>query len=289
MIVQATAIGHSAWHTLNTQHTGRVIGLTARGLFILAQQHIIYVSADRYRSPLTINLDLAFDLLHTAEVGLSISLSATRLILPALQINLSTERVWHCPPPALPACPQAAQLSVLQEIVRSAAPQHDRTNFAPLLPLLVSLPVWSSLSIEQTALLQSVLDLRQAVQACDDQVIIVGLTSFIGQGRGLTPSGDDLAIGLLLMLNRWHTQHDWTSINQAVIEAAYRTTTTISANLLECAAHGQGDERLITLADGIVAGSASVDECLECVLSWGSSSGIDALVGMAIAVCGASC
>ena len=73
-------------------------------------------------------------------------------------------------------------------------------------------------------------------------------------------------------------------MNRAVIEAAYRATTTISANLIECAAAGQGDERLITVVDGIATGSASIDECVECVLDWGSSSGIDALVGMAIAV-----
>jgi hypothetical protein len=73
-------------------------------------------------------------------------------------------------------------------------------------------------------------------------------------------------------------------LNRAVIEAAYRVTTTISANLIECAADGQGDERLVTVADGIVTGRPAIEECVECVLEWGSSSGLDALAGMAIAL-----
>jgi hypothetical protein len=93
-----------------------------------------------------------------------------------------------------------------------------------------------------------------------------------------------VAIGLLLMLNRWCTHRAWTAMNRAVIEAAYQRTTTISANLIECAASGQGDERLITVVDSIATGSAPIDDCVEYILSWGGSSGIDALVGMAIAV-----
>jgi hypothetical protein len=59
-----------------------------------------------------------------------------------------------------------------------------------------------------------------------------------------------------------------------------------AANLIECAADGQGDERLVTVADGIATGSAPIDTCVDCLPVWGSSSGIDALAGMAIAVYG---
>ena len=59
--------------------------------------------------------------------------------------------------------------------------------------------------------------------------------------------------------------------------------TTISANLIECAIDGQGDERLIAAGDSIIVGSTAIDECVAGLLDWGSSSGIDALIGMALA------
>ena len=59
-------------------------------------------------------------------------------------------------------------------------------------------------------------------------------------------------------------------------------TTTISANLIECAAKGEADERLINIVDGIMTGQPSLEDCVDCVLAWGNSSGTDALIGMAL-------
>ena len=153
-----------------------------------------------------------------------------------------------------------------------------------MLPRLTDVPAAVALSAEHAALLERLIMLHSALQAGNCQATIAGLTSLLGQGRGLTPSGDDVVIGLLLMLNRWHTDRDWTEVNRTVIAAAYQRTTTISANLIDCAADGQGDERLITVADGIAAGLVPIDECVNCVLSWGSSSGVAALAGMAVVV-----
>jgi hypothetical protein len=71
-------------------------------------------------------------------------------------------------------------------------------------------------------------------------------------------------------------------LNQRVIDLAYQRTTTLSANLIACAAHGEADERLINAVDGIVTGTPSHAACVECVLGWGHSSGLDALIGMAL-------
>jgi hypothetical protein len=208
------------------------------------------------------------------------------LIFPAIEfsISLSVNTVWHCPLPLSASRSRAEQRQTLRTIAASVLPRADNTGWAALLPGLADWPDASPLSAEHSALLDRLLGLRRAVQTGGPQQISDGLTSVLGQGRGLTPSGDDLAIGLLLMLNRWYTERDWTEVNRTVIEMAYRTTTTISANLIECAADGQGDERLIILVDGIATGSTSIAECVACVLGWGNSSGLDALIGMAIAV-----
>jgi hypothetical protein len=285
--IAARSSGTRAYAACQQSRQARVIGVTSRGLYLLAPpQHIVFVSFERQRSPLTINLDRAFDQLRTIEVGATAQLSSTRLIFPAIEFSifLPANAVWHCPLPLVALRSRAEQRQTLRTIAAGVLPRADSTGWAALLPGLADWPDASPLSAEHSALLDRLIGLRRAVQTGAPQQIIAGLTSVLGQGRGLTPSGDDLAIGLLLMLNRWYTARDWTEVNRTVIEMAYRTTTTISANLIECATDGQGDERLIILVDGIATGSASIDECVACVLGWGSSSGLDALIGMALAV-----
>ncbi|MBU1661287.1 MAG: DUF2877 domain-containing protein [Chloroflexi bacterium] len=103
----------------------------------------------------------------------------------------------------------------------------------------------------------------------------------------MTPAGDDVVIGLLLSLNRWEEVlwpdgqlHEW---NRQLVEAAYQRTTTLSANLIECATRGQGDERLIAAVDHLVCGRSGSSKIITDVLKWGSSSGKAALIGMRIA------
>ena len=151
-----------------------------------------------------------------------------------------------------------------------------------LVPLL-DLPLSGTLSTDQVTVLNILHTLRQALRD-NDLAARLDIDQLLGRGSGLTPSGDDCVLGLLLMLNRWQANKDWCSLNQAVIDATYQKTTTISANLIECAAAGQADERLLNVIDGIVTGKPAIAECTEHVLSWGSSSGIDALAGMAVAV-----
>ncbi len=51
------------------------------------------------------------------------------------------------------------------------------------------------------------------------------------------------------------------------VSEAYQSTTTISANLIEGAAVGQGDERLMAVVDGVATGQLPIEECLDCVLA----------------------
>ena len=111
----------------------------------------------------------------------------------------------------------------------------------------------------------------------------------LGLGRGLTPSGDDLICGLLMFFNRWPALCPLSSahlneFNRWVIHASRERTTALSTSLLELACLGTGDERLINAVDGLATGATEIDSWLPKLLSYGSSSGGDALLGMAIAI-----
>jgi len=218
-------------------------------------------------------------------VGDTAAFVNNRLIFPANEIILSASSaaVWQAPSPVIPPCPIDQQIHTLKQIASIILALAPDRGFAPLLVPLLNLPLSGPLSAEQTAVLSILQTLRQAVRAHDVPAMQECINQLLGRGSGLTPAGDDCVLGLLLMLNRWQANKDWCKLNRAIIDAAYHKTTIISANLIECAAAGEADERLLKVADGVATGSASINECVECVLGWGSSSGIDALIGMALA------
>ncbi len=285
--IAATSIGAAAYNVWKHNLFVRITGVTSRGVFLRAPgQRIIFISAEQIRSPLTITLNRSCDQLRRLESGAAAQFSGNRLLFPTIEssVSLTTDVVWQCPLAAGAPRFRAEQAHALRSITQIVLARRGQVGLAALLPALLDRPETAPVSAEQAAILDRLIAVRGDVQTGESQRISDSLTSLLGQGRGLTPSGDDVVMGFLLMLNRWRTDYDWSAVNQAVTEAAYRRTTTISANLIECAADGQGDERLIGVADGIAAGSAAIDACADFILDWGSSSGIDALVGMALAI-----
>ena len=109
------------------------------------------------------------------------------------------------------------------------------------------------------------------------------LTPLLGHGRGLTPSGDDFILGVLLLLSRYTAARPSQDF-APLIEAAYQKTTTVSANLLEAAARGLADERLIEVLEALMSAPGHGEESITALLGWGSSSGVDALAGMLTAL-----
>ncbi len=267
-----------------------VIGVTSRGLFVrIANDRVIFVSFEPWRGPLTITLQAgslsAWPAKQSLETGAVAHISNARLIFPTIDVSIAVMpgAIWRYPDAAIPARSIDERLKAIRLIAREVLTRRNDTGFGAWLPELLGLSGEIESRRGQPAPVDLV-SLRQALAVGDFTRGLDLMNRLLGFGRGLTPSGDDGAIGLLLMLNRWCRDDDWSELNRPVIHAAYQRTTTISANLIECAADGQGDERLVKVVDGIVTGEPSVAECVECVLDWGSSSGIDALVGMAVAI-----
>ena len=117
----------------------------------------------------------------------------------------------------------------------------------------------------------------------DDLDLVIG--RMIGAGEGLTPTGDDVLVGLLAALTRGGQSAPATAIVSRIAESVLRNThrtTDISAHYLRLATRGSFSEPLTNLVDSVITGS-SVDDVhartLE-VLNVGASSGADALVGV---------
>lgn len=293
--IRADGIGYRARETVaGAQQAGadgaKVLGTTSRGLFLQSSgRWLVFISYERYLSPLTIAAPTSASYLYAVETGDSVLMNGQRLRFPGAKVDvLLPDRVWR------PADPPAAlqsfsdRVESLKEMVMAVAAAGRERGLGLLLRPLLSLPMERALPEEQQALLDAVVSLQRKLRAGDGAGAARAAGRLLGRGRGLTASGDDFLVGFLLFAGRHagavRPALPLGSFSRAIVDAAYRRTTTISANLIEAAVDGHSDERLLAAADCIATGSPSLRECLPPVLSWGASSGVDALAGMAGAV-----
>jgi hypothetical protein len=96
-----------------------------------------------------------------------------------------------------------------------------------------------------------------------------GAHRLAGLGNGLTPSGDDVLMGVLFGLWVWYPYKEWMHL---IIETAMPRTTTLSAAFLAAAADGEATVQWHYLARGR-------ENAIDQILAMGSTSGHDAWTG----------
>ncbi|MBN2548672.1 MAG: DUF2877 domain-containing protein [Anaerolineales bacterium] len=285
--------GAAALQYLQNAEKASVLGITSRGVFLrLPGERVVFLSTERWRGPLTLNLAGKAAPLQNLAIGAAAQVSEMRITFPQtnLVISLVGTMPWTAYPPESAPLPFEKRLHHLYETARlllvtqqTSDPLHPSSPLAALLPALLG---WQDGSRRpdpaqsvRLASLQAALRSRQA------PAVAAALGSWLGLGVGLTPSGDDLAIGLLLALSRWgaglETGLEAGDILADLLPLAQYKTTLLSVNLLECAAHGQADERLLQALDELVSGSLPPSACSRLLADYGHTSGLDALVGIA--------
>jgi hypothetical protein len=288
---RAAAIGHRAVEVVREPVMGRVIGSISRGIFILAPpQQIIFLSYEDYAGPLTINLNLPQAQTLPASQDQEVDLQHDEIILPELRthILLDQSRIWS--PPAPPESILTLNLvdQALRSLVNKVIEKKRGVGLAPLLPFILDLPARPTVPISLQPTIANVLLLKQNFLVQPLSASLPQIKDLMGLGRGLTPSGDDFINGLLLVLNRVpqraNFQPQLTEFNHQIVELAFSKTTSLSANLIEAAALGSADERLLFAVDGLLTGLHQTNEILAALDAYGSSSGIDALAGAALMI-----
>ncbi len=277
--------GTFARRALSTHRTARVQGSTSRGIFLLfPDRKVVFLSNQPFGGPLTLNLaNQVLPQTFPVKTGETAHITETEIGLPeaGLCFDLRSAQTWQAPPPP----PLSANWrDALDSLAQQAFAARPADGWAPLLPRLLGWgePI-ATLPGELETPLVRLLASRDALRAGDEHSLIEQLQGLIGLGRGLTPSGDDCLAGLLLMRCRsGGAQPGANPLTEALIQVAYERTTAISANILEAAAAGQADERLLEACDAVLAGQEErLPQALSALLDYGSSSGLDVLVGMA--------
>jgi len=278
--IRAQTIGVIAQKALSDSSAAKVMGITARGIFLKsAVKWVVFLSFEHSRGPLTVNLKGDLSPLGGLTPDERLLVSPGRITAPKQQIEISLEsaQIWEAAAVSTSIAPQKEQQQRMRTVARNAYTQKSPAGLSDLIPLLLS---------EHTTHPQAdkLLVIQSHLRKADIPALAHSLGKLLGLGGGLTPSWDDFTLGLLLTLNRWGpglpSPFDPEPLNSALIEAAYSRTTTISANLIECATTGQADERLIEALDYVFAGKGNEGGVLDGLLNWGNSSGVDALLGI---------
>ncbi len=290
-IFTTSHIGDSARQIISQDQAGQVLGVISRGIFLLfSSNKVIFLSYQPYKGPLTLNLRTRSDQLERLSPGMIVQVSSRNLDFDSAHINIQTGEaaIWQAPSPDGTIQSVQAIQQQLVSITRYLLAPKRTSEISSLLPQLIGFSNDSTSKSIETPLFQKLQRLQQALYSRQYDLIATILGSFSGFGAGLTPSGDDLAIGLLLGLNRWRETlvpgMKLEALNNLVVQTAKQKTTSLSANLIECAVKGEADERLIHALDGIMTGKPGPQECANLLLSWGNSSGGDSLVGIALAI-----
>lgn len=282
-----TSCGHLAYAELLIPQKGRAIGNTSKGVFLKTDANrVIFLSREAYRNPYTLNLHPFPDILGQVELGEEVSMGNGSLDISScrLHILISPEQVfWRVEKPPFRISRVSLRentLAIHHNILASRKPEGYFTQLQNFFDNS------GKISLQEESI-PPFRNLNSAIISKNLENMLGLASGFLGTGRGLTPSGDDLLCGILLSMNRWNP-HRWgkrnlEKLNLALTELAYKKTTTLSANLIEASAHGESDERLIGALDSIVTGDPSPDEGANLLLSYGNSSGMDAFTGMVIA------
>ena len=104
----------------------------------------------------------------------------------------------------------------------------------------------------------------------------------LGAGRGLTPSGDDCIVGLLVALHALGERDIAATVACIVARHAPRRTNRLSAAHLDAACAGEAIEPLHT-AIAALAADTSPEPALDALERFGHGSGFDALAGVLLA------
>lgn len=120
---------------------------------------------------------------------------------------------------------------------------------------------------------------RTAVDECDRSSAELAARDLVGLGPGLTPSGDDVLVGMEAALHA--LDHPMAGFLADAVGDAPARTTAVSATLLRHAAVGEFSERLHELLAALLGPDPAADgPAIEVAAAWGATSGLDCIVGV---------
>lgn len=223
--------------------------------------------------PQTVRVDVAGWRATGVRVGDPVTgVDGSLWIGESLGVGLDAATPWQCILPAYPC--ETGNLQANVAFLRAALAEHAaalRENFGPF----------------EEAALRTVRERTQrlgnALRARRRQDAILHAQALLGLGPGLTPSGDDVLLGLFAVLHLPASPCEgWLQGGAPVLVGAAQATNAISLAALQAAAQGRVRASIAALLHQLLhGGGQSLHAALARVLAIGASSGGDIAAGLA--------
>ncbi len=279
-----SSIGALAAETITSADSGSIIGITSKGAFIRAGDHIIFLTCADYRSPFNLTLSNADHRLTELQPGDLVVFRAGELYIPEARITIRTDtaEIWTPPLPSPLKASLNEQMALAGQWIENFWRKDPEKG-------LLFLANESGVQID-TEISNSVRSLLEGIKQENFEKFMGGVRVLLGRGGGLTPSGDDLVTGFFLYHMRYDQSmgivrqviHDWLS---QVTYLAYETTTTISANRLAAARRGWSEDLFLRIIDALFDSTNKLDgRFFERLTCFGHSSGVDTFMGIYFAI-----
>ncbi len=243
-------VGAGAHRTLAVDGRGQVVGVYRHAAHLrLPAGMVAVVTPQVGRGPLHVRGPVRPELLAPGD-RVDVVGGASLRVATAVEVDLAAARVWRG------ALPEPSTLAGADLNVFAAAP-----------PSALVDPVHAD-------------RLAVAVHRLDHDDLAGAARAIGGLGPGLTPSGDDVLAGILLV--RRALRGPAAESGLVAVARAVRTTS-LSREVLVWAARGQAVEPVHDLLGSVAAGDrAAADTALAHVVALGHSSGADLALGLAL-------
>ena len=257
-------IGNVAAQALERPQQGRVVAAFERGAYLSFGTRALVFASDATvtMGPLVIRTTRSH--WPGLKVGAMVALDAEALnIEDAVVINVRDAAVWR--PPPFPAASRA-QLTVALTVVDSLARGQDTGGTSAAAPRLRAM-----LQRARATVLGDTLDGEDWPEA------------LLGLGPGLTPSGDDALVGMLIALRALGEHVRLEQLANRIENGLDDATTPVSAAHVRAAMTGAASEPLHLVSNSLLGGApdlATLERDLDALLAIGHSSGSDALAGL---------
>lgn len=220
------------------------------------------------------------------ERGATGRVRAGAIALGGIELDWGRAPAWT-PPPPLASIDASRLRGGLQVLAASARAQAPGAGLGGLLPGVAGPAPAAVAPGLDTAALPALRALRAWVAGPAAVPVPNALNALVGLGPGLTPSGDDVLAGALVVLHALAGAPYARALARSILPLAATRTGPVSRAYLDCAAAGAGPASLHRLIRVLAQGTrGAVREATSACVAVGHTSGWDGVVGVAAVVAG---
>ncbi len=279
---RAAFLPASLEHLRGSRLTGSVVAVFERSAYLdLGGRLVALASHDLERGPISISLERGTRIAGIAP-GMPAAVGGALLSIDGTRIDLGGAEVWDARLPRAERAPAGSREAVVAELL-SRAPRESvaaavlgsRESRAGQVAAALS----ESLRDGLNSMARLLADPLCEVAACEAREAVSARIA--GLGPGLTPSGDDLLVGIANALTTLHRapETEGALARKVLIDAALSRTSRISAAYLEAACAGDASLPWHRLVRSLGGERDDLRRAARRLLRVGETSGADALAG----------